>query len=226
MIRIDNIDISGFESAIRGMRNSFDSHDKSDTNFQIKSSRIFMGMNVRDNVAIGNNDLALAMKLARAGEPHCKYRRMIQVWMDITAPLYWWKQFDTYKVGTTANSESTMHNISDKEFTMSQFSVSDERDATLWIHIIDKLNEYRKLMNEAKEAHYMPDVVKYHQLIIELLPESWNQMRTVNLNYSVISNIYAQRKNHKLKEWKHFCFWIEQFPYFREMIFTGDNKHE
>lgn len=220
MIKIDNIDICGFEPAIRGMRNSFDSHEASDTNFNLKSDRIFVGMNVRDNIAIGPKDLNLAMRLARGGEPHCKYRRMITVWMDICAPLYWWKQMDTYKIGTTANSESTMHNISDREFTMSQFSINGEYDKTLWIDILEKLNEYRELMNSAKEDGRKEDVVKYHSLIIQLLPESWNQMRTVCMNYSVLSNIYVQRRNHKLSEWKHFCFWIEQMPYFREMIFT------
>lgn len=196
MIKFENVEIYGWEAAIRGMRNAKNSWAKSDT--------IFDG----DKWCMGDNDLKLMTTLANAGTDHGKFMRMIIVTLDITAPLYWWKEFDTYKVGTVANSCSTMHKIADKEFTLDDFShehLNDE-SAEYLSKLVDLLNSYRKLFLEDKNKSW------WWQLI-QLLPSSYNQRRTVQLNYAVLKNIYNARRNHKLDEWNLFCGWIERLPY-------------
>lgn len=206
MIKITRYDIYGWEAAIRGMRNPMNSWEKSDSFF--------------DNISvnIGKNDLELMIRLAEAGPEHAKYRRMIVVTVDILAPLYWWKEFDTYKVGTVANSCSTMHKIADKEFTLDDFShehllsddfkldLGDDIPFSLLMTIVNALNSYRAFYLGTKDKIY------WWQMI-QLLPSSYNQKRTVMLNYEVLANIYCQRKDHKLDEWRDFCKWIEELPY-------------
>ena len=196
MIKIENVEIYGWEAAIRGMRNPKNSWAKSDT--------IFDG----DKWCMGDNDLKLMTTLANAGTDHGKFMRMIIVTLDIVAPLYWWKEFDTYKVGTVANSCSTMHKIAAKEFTMDDFScehlvgiAKDDLHGTTSV-----LNHFRKLYLQSKDQ-------KYWWQLIQLLPSSFNQRRTVQLNYAVLQNIYHARKDHKLDEWHTFCDWIDTLPY-------------
>jgi len=208
MIEIDEyFEIGGFDHAIRGMRNSHNSWDKSDS--------VFL-----PNLYIGKNDLDLMKKLCRAGTDHRKFLRMIVVYADITAPLYWWKEYDTYKVGTVANSCSTMHNITDKEFTESDFSCEHIEGSGRFTlsELIDLLNEYRQDYIELhdKETWYS---------IIQLLPSSYNQKRTVMLNYEVLANIYKSRKNHKLDEWREFCYWIESLPYSELITMQPENVY-
>ena len=213
MILLENVDIHGWEAAIRGMRNPMNSWERSDSHF--------------DNISvnIGKNDLELMTRLANAGSVHAKYRRMITVTVDIRAPLYWWKEFDTYKVGTVANSCSTMHKIADKEFTLDDFShehLFDDDDTRVgWGDIIPNfhlmltvraLNQYREKYIETKDKAF------WWQMI-QLLPSSYNQKRTVMLSYEVLANIYRYRKDHKLDEWRDFCQWIEKLPYSK--IITG-----
>lgn len=196
MIKFENVEIYGWEAAIRGMRNAKNSWAKSDT--------IFDG----DKWCMGENDLKLMTTLANAGTDHGKFMRMIIVTLDITAPLYWWKEFDTYKVGTVANSCSTMHKIADKEFTADDFShehLNDECMDYLDAAVLC-LNRYRELFQKDKNKSW------WWQMI-QLLPSSYNQRRTVMLNYAVLKNIYNARRNHKLDEWNLFCGWIERLPY-------------
>lgn len=196
MITLKYADIWGFEHAVRGMRNPMNSWDKSDT---------FVDY---DLVLLGNKDKELMKRLVHAGPSHRKFLRQIFVSVDITAPLYWWKEFDTYKVGTTANSCSTMHKIHDKEFTLDDFSVEHLNDDVLnkpFKDIISCLNFFRQL--------YIKDHSKDNWWqMIQLLPSSYNQKRTVTMNYENLLNIYETRRNHKLDEWKDFCKWIERLP--------------
>jgi hypothetical protein len=196
MIEIKKTDVFGWESAIRGMRNPMNSWDKSDSVFT-------MGDNF-----IGETDLSLMKKLVKAGSDHSKFMRMINVTCDITAPLYWWKEYDTYKVGTVANSCSTMHKIHDKEFTLDDFSHEHllPGPKELLVDIIDMLNAARVWYLDGKNKD------DWWQMI-QLLPTSYNQKRTVQLNYAVLRNMYHSRKNHKLDEWHVFCKWIEGLPY-------------
>lgn len=229
MLKIENAEVFGWEHAIRGMRNPMNSWEKSDSRmvycdgecsscdayelFSDDSCMTALG----ENIIIGPNDRELAVKLAKAGTDHRKFMRMITVYLDITAPLYWWKEFDTYKVGTVTNSCSTMHKIAAKEFTLEDFScehlISDEAipgrvysakgmmEAT-----VDNLNMFRKLYLETQDK-------KYWWQLIQLLPSSYNQRRTIMLNYEVLANIYKSRRNHKLDEWHTLCDWIEVLPY-------------
>ena len=191
MIKIENAVTTGWKAAIRGMRNPMNSWLKIDS-FDDK---------------IGENDRELMKKLARSGSDHAKYRRMIVVTMDIVAPLYWWKEFDTYKVGTVSNSCSTMHKIQDKNFTLDDFSIENLSipGRSLMFQICKELNRNRELFLETKEKVY------WWQMI-QLLPSSYNQRRTILLNYEVLANIYNSRRNHKLDEWVEFCKWIESLP--------------
>ena len=223
MIDISKYEVAGFEHAIRGMRNPMNSWDKSDSYFG------FYYEHPDDpepeyRQEVGPSDLKLMKKLCKAGTDHGKFMRMIAVYVDITAPLYWWKEFDTYKVGTVANSCSTMHKIHDKEFTLEDFSHEHLTGETngLWINAdsrafmcsaydfcqitCDVLNFYRKRYLETKDR-------KYWWQMIQLLPSSYNQKRTIMLNYEVLTNIYESRKGHKLDEWRIFCEWIEDLPY-------------
>lgn len=196
MINLQYADIWGFEHAVRGMRNPMNSWDKSDT---------FVDS---DLVLLGKKDKELMKRLIHAGTSHRKFLRQIFVSVDITAPLYWWKEFDTYKVGTVSNSCSTMHKIHDKEFTLDDFSVEHLNDDVLnkpFKDIISCLNFFRQL--------YIQDHDKdcWWQMI-QLLPSSYNQKRTITMNYENLLNIYETRRNHKLDEWKDFCKWIERLP--------------
>lgn len=234
MLKIENTEVLGWEHAIRGMRNPLNSWGKGDSERKYENVRDSKGCFV-----IGSNDLDLMTRLRNAGTDHRKFMRMISVYVDLTAPLYWWKEFDTYKVGTVANSCSTMHKIAAKEFTLEDFSHEhlfgpddmlkwDERkdigrDNALaavnvdgnWCYFTPQgyiqmtcniLNHYREKYLETKDK-------KYWWQMIQLLPSSYNQKRTVMLNYEVLANIYKSRRNHKLDEWRTFCDWIEGLPY-------------
>lgn len=208
MIKIENTEVVGWEAAIRGMRNPMNSWDKSDSEW-------VGDKNYNLVIDIGTNDLELMKRLASAGTDHAKYRRMITVYVDLVAPLYWWKEYDTYKVGTVANSCSTMHKIHDKEFTLDDFSVEHLNQDVIectFDEIIRCLNFFRNLYLQYKNKS------DWWQMI-QLLPSSYNQRRTVMLNYEVLHNMYHSRKNHKLDEWRTFCEWIENLPY--SEIITG-----
>ncbi len=210
MIKIEKTKVVGFEEAIRGMRNPMNSWERSDSSFYVSNKEFFV---------TGPNDYDLMMKLAEGGAVHAKYRRMIAVYVDITAPLYWWKEFDTYKVGTVANSCSTMHKIHAKEFEIEDFSTEhlNECNKEFFKTLVCLLNTYR---NKYIEYH---DKTYWWQMI-QLLPSSYNQKRTVMLNYEVLVNIYKSRLNHKLDEWHEFCKWIQGLPY--SEVITCDKKYE
>ena len=249
MIKIENVEVMGWEAAIRGMRNPMNSWDKSDGGYgcnlyghrmQCRNCNIVDKGSCLDNrtLLLGHNDLELMMKLRNAGTDHRKFMRMITVYLDITAPLYWWKEFDTYRVGVAPNptdiemnSCSTMHKIGEKQFEMSDFSTEHLLPASYQAlgFTIKTLNEYRDLWqgySGFKDKHHCGkeenlDKKDYWWQMIQLLPSSYNQKRTVMLNYEVLANIYKSRKNHKLDEWVEFCKWIEGLPY-SELI-TGSS---
>ena len=222
MIKIEHTEVVGFEHAIRGMRNPLNSWDKSDSYYTyIEDAETLQTADFE--FFVGDNDLELMKKLAKAGTDHRKFMRMITVYLDVTAPMYWFKEMDTYKVGTVRNSCSTMPKITDKEFTLDDFShehiyndVSTEPSSLKVLHsIIDTLNQYRHLylVSKCKGDWWQ---------IIQLLPSSYNQKATLMLNYEVLANIYHSRKAHKLDEWVEFCKWIETLPY-SELI-TGEGE--
>ena len=196
MIKIENIDVYGFEAAIRGARNPMNSWNKMDSYYEF------------GRFQIGEDDYDLLRRLTIAGPEHRKWNRMVTVTMDITAPLYWWKEYDTYKVGTVANSCSTMHKIQAKKFEISDFSVEhlDDLAFETFKMVIDELNLDRKAFNETKDKQYWWNM-------IQLLPTSYNQKRTVHLNYEVLGTMYHQRRYHKLTEWHVFCDTIKTLPY-------------
>ena len=202
MIKIENIDVYGFETAIRGARNPMNSWDRMDSCYN------------NGEFEIGENDYKLLKNLTIAGPEHRKWNRMVTVTMDITAPLYWWKEYDTYKVGTVANSCSTMHKIQAKEFTLDDFSYEHLLDNSLdaLVDVIDILNYHREAFN-TYEDEYAHDKKDYWWQMIQLLPTSYNQKRTVHLNYEVLGTIYHQRRHHKLDEWVEFCDTIKTLPY-------------
>ena len=229
MIKIENVEVMGWEHAIRGMRNPKNSWDKSDSVYgtywgKIDNHKCFdsSGFN------IGKDDHKLMMTLRNAGTDHRKFMRMITVYLDITAPLYWWKEFDTYKVGTVANSCSTMHKIHAKEFTMDDFS---NDHLVLWdvdnnVHIpMGCLQDTINVLNACREKYLETKDKMYWWQMIQLLPSSYNQKRTVMLNYEVLANMYKSRKHHKLDEWRNFCEWIEQLPY-SELIIGREETNE
>lgn len=208
MIKIENVDVHGVARAIYSARNAMNSWDKSDSRFETDT--------------MGENDLKLAKQLVKAGTDHAKFMRMIMVTLDITAPMYWWKEASTYKVGTVRNSCSTMHTIHQKEFTLDDFSY-EHLEAIYEVpcnylgvldFVLDELNKARKLFIETKDK-------KYWWQMIQLLPQSYNQRSTVQLNYAVLRNIYHARKNHKLDEWRDFCKWIEELPYSELITMEG-----
>lgn len=219
MIKFEIIEVSGWEAAIRGMRNSWDSHEKSDSKYlrYDQESRC-----VLTRYEIGDADLTLMKQLAGAGPSHAKYRRYINVTVDITAPLYWWKEFDTYKVGTVANSESTMHTVMEDEFYIEDFSNEylDEEALMQLSTFVRKLNYWRK---EYFMAEHPAIKKRIWYRIIQLLPSSFNQKRTVQLNYEVLAHIWKDRKNHKLDEWREgFCQnFIKALPYSEGIIWTA-----
>ena len=244
MIKLENTEVVGWEHAIRGMRNPLNSWDKSDSEF-IRDPDYGCSGNCPcedidghcDCCFIGANDLDLMKRLRNAGTDHRKFMRMITVYVDITAPLYWWKEFDTYKVGTVANSCSTMHKIAAKEFTQEDFSYEhlddiwgyepEVRDMAPTIEFethTDKITNYVlgpddilnltiKMLNRCRDLYLKAKEKTYWWQMIQLLPTSYNQKRTVMLNYEVLANIYQSRRSHKLDEWKDFCKWIEGLPY-------------
>ena len=247
MLKIESTEIVGWEAAIRGMRNPMNSWEKSDSQTCTNCNGCLPGQECeryKNGTFIGPNDLDLMNRLRNAGTDHRKFMRMITVYVDITAPLYWWKELDTYKVGTVANSCSTMHKIAAKEFTLDDFShehliydlVGDNNEAIwykdppengpikcqLMFTPLDALRITIGVLNTNREAYLKTKDKKYWWQMIQLLPSSYNQKRTVMLNYEVLANIYKSRRNHKLDEWHIFCDWIERLPY-SELI-TGEKK--
>ena len=196
MIKIENIEINGFKAAIRGARNPMNSWDRMDSCYN------------NGEFEMGENDYKLLKNLTIAGPEHRKWNRMVTVTMDIIAPLYWWKEYDTYKVGTVANSCSTMHKIQEKEFELDDFSHEHLGLYPKWLlsEVISKLNENREGFNKTKDKDYWWNM-------IQLLPTSYNQKRTVHLNYEVLGTMYHQRRHHKLDEWVEFCDTIKTLPY-------------
>lgn len=214
MIKITNVDVFGWESAIRGMRNPMNSWDKSDSFWCLSSggcTKLTMFCDA-GGYCVGENDLKLMKNLSKAGSDHGKFLRMINVTCDINAPLYWWKEFDTYKVGTVANSCSTMHKIHSRPITIMDFSheylESEVKDVLLCV--VQSLNALREYYND------FGNKCDWYQMI-QLLPTSYNQKRTVQLNYQVLKSMYHARKHHKLDEWREFCKWCETLPYFKEI---------
>ena len=202
MLTLKNTSVMNFENAIRGARNPMNSWGRMDSHTEPDGSFVF-----------GPNDLDLAMRLAKAGSDHRKYLRMIFVSVDVTAPLYWWKEYDTYKVATVANSTSTMHKIHSKPFSMDDFSCDHMTDGTkkFMETVVAELENIRLRFKETKSKDDWYDM-------IQLLPSSYNQMRTCTFNYDTLINIYRARKNHKLAEWHTFCDWIETLPYAEQLI--------
>ena len=206
MIKVEEIAVMNFENAVRGARNPLNSWNRMDSYYDEDG-----------NFVLGENDISLTTRLAKAGSDHRKFLRQIIVSMDITAPLYWWKEFDTYKVGTVANSTSTMHKIQAKEFSREDFSCDRMSDDCLAVldTVIAYLEEQRLKFIETK------DKAHWHNMI-QLLPTSFNQTRTVTMNYEVLINIYYARKTHKLAEWHTLCDEIEKLPYAKELILVKD----
>lgn len=202
MLTLKNTSVMNFENAIRGARNPMNSWGRMDSHTEPDGSFVF-----------GPNDLDLAMRLAKAGSDHRKYLRMVFVSVDVTAPLYWWKEYDTYKVATVANSTSTMHKIHSKPFSMDDFSCDHMTDGTkkFMETVVAELENIRLRFKETKSKDDWYDMIR-------LLPSSYNQMRTCTFNYETLINIYRARKNHKLAEWHTFCDWIETLPYAEQLI--------
>ena len=245
MLKIENVEVMGWEHAIRGMRNPMNSWDKSDSGTCMgtlachsceKNRKTECNVTVKHgDFVVGPNDHDLVVRLRNAGTDHRKFMRMITVYLDITAPLYWWKEFDTYKVGTVANSCSTMHTIHKKEFTLEDFSHEHVlRDNSITVNYVE--NDFRilnnlqwlmltiDLLNAMREAYLKTKDKVFWWQMIQLLPSSYNQKRTIMLNYEVLANIYKSRKNHKLDEWNDFCDWIRELPY-SELI-TGEKSDD
>lgn len=234
MIIIEKTEVYGWGAAIRGMRNPMNSWEKSDSYFMCENGPCEQCEHENDGrcsywgkeYTIGKNDLALMKKLVKAGSDHSKFMRMINVTCDIVAPLYWWKEFDTYKVGTVRNSCSTMHKIADKAFTLDDFSHEH-----LIVASLNSLNRTIDDLNSCRDGYLNEDISKNPERkkevwwqMIQLLPSSYNQRATVQMNYAVLRNMYHARKNHKLDEWHDFCAWVESLPY-SELI-TGGTKND
>jgi hypothetical protein len=229
MLKVENVEVLGWEHAIRGMRNPKNSWAKSDSGPECPYGKEKCCGECQQNFCIGPNDKQLMMALRNAGTDHRKFMRMITVYLDITAPLYWWKEFDTYKVGTVANSCSTMHKIAEKEFTLENFSCEhllsywgEEKVNPTIIYPctpMQHLNQTIACLNVCRKKYLETKDKKYWWQMIQLLPSSYNQRRTVMLNYEVLANIYKSRRNHKLDEWHTFCDWIEGLPY--SALITG-----
>ena len=198
MVEIFNTQMSGLDGAVRGMRNPYDSWHKSDS------------MYVKDKFVIGEKDMDLCLRLIKGGAEHRKFLRMVHVQADIKAPLYWWKQFDTYKVATVANSQSTMHTITKNPFRCEDFSIDGG-----WRYAVEGVVD---TLNALREQYLKMKAPIIWRTIIQLLPCSYNQLRTVDLNYETLITIYRQRKNHKLSEWQQLCKWVEDLPYMKEFL--------
>ena len=208
MIKIERTSVMNFDNAMRGARNPLNSWSRYDSYYDENGSFVF-----------GENDLSLAKRLCRAGSDHRKFVRMIMVSVDVTAPLYWWKEYDTYKVATVANSTSTMHKIASKQFELADFSVDhmNEEGIKAMESLVETLESLRLRYLETNDKTLW-------YTIIQLLPSSYNQMRTCTLNYETLCNIYYARKNHKLAEWHEYCDWIEQLPYFQEFFMQDKSE--
>ena len=214
MLKIENVEVLGWGHAIRGMRNPKNSWAKSDSGPECPYGKEKCCGECQQNFCIGPNDKQLMMTLRNAGTDHRKFMRMITVYLDITAPLYWWKEFDTYKVGTVANSCSTMHKITDKPFELDDFSHEH-----LGFQSVRVLKDTIKVMNDFREEFIKDHEKENWWQLIQLLPSSYNQKRTVMLNYEVLANIYKSRRHHKLDEWHTLCDRIESLPY--STLITG-----
>ncbi len=210
MIKIERTSVVNFDNAMRGARNPLNSWSRYDSYFDENGDFHF-----------GENDLSLAKRLCKAGTDHRKFIRMILVTVDVTAPLYWWKEYDTYKVSTVANSTSTMHKIHSKPFELEDFSVDhmNEEGIEAMKKLIETLEDLRLRYLETKDKTLW-------YTIIQLLPSSYNQMRTCTLNYETLANIYYARKNHKLEEWHTYCDWIKELPYFSELLIQEEAGEE
>ena len=212
MIKIERVDVFGWEAAIRGLRNPMNSHDKSDSGLKIMNEDdAELGYAPIYEYVIGENDLTLMKKLCKAGTDHRKFLRMINVSMDITAPMFWWAEFDTYKVGTVRNSCSKMHRIHVHDIIPDNFTAEGLTElggsyAEVFNDVVGACNALREMYNETHDR-------RYWRALIELLPESYNQRATVQLDYEVLRNMYHARKSHVLDEWVEFCEWIETLPY-------------
>ena len=238
-MKFSNIEVSGFEAAIYGMRLPLQSHNRADSEYWLPNKwQDELEEVVGDNVVwdpyhLGENDKTLAKKLIAGGEPHRKFLRMIHCQVNITAPLYWWKEFDTYRVGVSANSTSTMHKLASTPITLECFENDDYEEiewddpegfmenyntSFVWDTLIDALESLRQTYNKTKD-------IRYWKELIRLLPESWLQTRTIDLNYEVLRNIYKQRFGHKLSEWSQFREWIERLPY-AELLITDTYEIE
>lgn len=228
MILFEKTEVVGLEPAIRGMRNPMNSWDKSDSEWKLESWHDTNG----GTYEVGENDHKLMMSLAKNGSVHAKYRRMIVVYVDITAPLYWWKEMDQNRVGVVTNSCSTMHKIHAKEFVLEDFSCEhlfeeesgwiEDENKCLWCSAPTCLETTVKILNAYRYQYLKTKDKKYWYSMIQLLPSSYNQKRTIMLNYEVLANIYKSRQNHKLDEWREFCKWIEGLPY--SEIITGNEN--
>ncbi len=237
MIKLENTEVMGWEAAIRGMRNPMNSWDKSDSGWTtdgVGNNDILVDTDYEGyyELKVGPNDRDLMKRLRNAGTDHRKFMRMITVYADIIAPLYWWKEFDTYKVGTVANSCSTMHKIAAKEFTFDDFSheklinsmCMEIQEQHIRLSPIQTLATTIECLNAYRDLYLQTKDKKYWWQMIQLLPSSYNQRRTVMLNYEVLANMYKSRKNHKLDEWHTFCDWIKTLPY-SELI-TGKEEND
>ena len=231
MIKIEKTDVYGWETAIRGMRNPMNSCSKSDSCWTVMNPNdVELGCEPNYEYVVGENDLKLMKSLSKAGSDHGKFLRMINVTCDITAPLYWWKEYDTYKVGTVANSCSTMHKIHTKPFGLEDFSrehLLDDNpyDVDDWEYAPSKiLWNVIETLNYNRELFFKTNDKKYWWQMIQLLPSSYNQKRTVQLNYQVLKSMYFARRNHKLDEWHDFCAWCETLPYFKEICIQEEGE--
>jgi hypothetical protein len=205
MIKIENASVMNFKNAIRGMRHPMKSYHRSDSVFHVNG----------DIIKLGQNDKELAKRLIRAGGEHRKFTRQIFVSIDITAPLYWWKEMDLYKIGTTTNSTSTMHLIHKRDLVLDDFSLDNVINNQL---ALKYFNDYLETINHFRRKFVETKNKEYWRLMIEMLPSSFNQTRTWTGNYENLYNIYNQRKNHKLTEWREFCEFVETLPYFKELF--------
>lgn len=206
MLKCERTSVMNFDNAMRGARNPLNSWGRYDSYYNENGEFVF-----------GENDLSLAKRLCKAGTDHRKFVRMIFVSVDVTAPMYWWKEYDTYKVGTVANSTSTMHKITSKPFELSDFSTDHMNQQG-----IDAINEIIKVLEDLRLKYLETKDKDIWYTIIQLLPSSYNQMRTCTLNYENLVSIYYARKNHKLQEWHTYCDWIEELPYFKELFIQED----
>lgn len=221
MIAIEKPEVFGWEAAVRGMRNPMNSWDKSDSHWDIRSDKV----EPEWFYMVGADDLKLMKSLAKVGDDNAKFLRMIHVQADITAPLYWWKEFDTYKVGTVANSCSTMHKIHSKPIEVSDFSVDNFAfdDMGLIVSLADMFHGVASYCELLRRKYIETQDKRYWKALIQLLPQCYNQKRTVDLNYQVLVHMYFARRNHKLNEWREFCAWVEGLPHFREIVVQEEN---